>query len=46
MQNKTKNDLFWKLSLASFVSIVAASGIFSGAYYILEHFNVQIEDVW
>ncbi|MDE7215968.1 MAG: HAMP domain-containing histidine kinase [Clostridia bacterium] len=46
MQKKTKNDLFLKLSVASFVSIIAASGIFSGAYYILEYFNVQIEDTW
>lgn len=45
-QKKTKNDLFVKLSLASFVAIVAASGIFSGAYYILEHFHVEINDVW
>ncbi|MDE7079317.1 MAG: HAMP domain-containing histidine kinase [Clostridia bacterium] len=46
MQKKTKNDLFLKLSVASFVSILAASGIFSGAYYILEYFNVKIDDVW
>ena len=46
MQKKTRNDLFYKLSVASFVSILAASGIFSGAYYILEYFNVKIEDTW
>ena len=46
--NKTDNNtsLLWKLSLASFISILAASGIFSGAYYILDHFNVEIDDSW
>lgn len=46
MQKKTKYDLFIKLGVASFVSILAASGIFTGAYYILEHFSVKIDDVW
>lgn len=46
IQNKTKYDLFAKLGVASFVSIVAAVGIFSGAYYILENLNVEINDVW
>lgn len=50
MNNNNKKDnntsLLWKLSLASFVSILAASGIFSGAYYILDHFNVEIDDSW
>ena len=46
VQNKTKYDLFAKLGVASFVSIVAAVGIFSGAYYILENLNVEINDVW
>ncbi|MDE6189596.1 MAG: HAMP domain-containing histidine kinase [Clostridia bacterium] len=41
-----KKDLFVKLSLASFVAILAASGIFSGAYYILENLHVKIDDVW
>ena len=44
--DKTKYDLFAKLGVASFVSIVAAVGIFSGAYYILENLNVEINDVW
>lgn len=46
IQNKTKYDFFAKLSVASFVSILAASGIFTGASFILEHFNVKINDVW
>ncbi|MDE5548907.1 MAG: HAMP domain-containing protein, partial [Clostridia bacterium] len=46
IQNKTKYDLFAKLGVASFVSIIAAAGIFSGAYYLLEKNNVEINDVW
>jgi len=46
MQKKPRRDMFIKLSLASFISILAASGIFSGAYYLLEHFQVKVEDTW
>lgn len=48
-RNKKRENnslLLFKLSLASFVSILAASGIFSGAYYILDHFHVEINDSW
>ncbi len=45
-KKKNNTSLLVKLSLASFVSILAASGIFSGAYYILEHLQVEIDDSW
>ena len=38
--------LLAKLSLASFVAILSAIGIFSGAYYLLERFKVEIDDTW
>lgn len=46
--NKKDNNssLFFKLSLASFVSILAASGIFSGAYYVLNYLNFEIDESW
>lgn len=46
-QKKDNNfGLLVKLSLASFVAILSAIGIFSGAYYLLQHFQVEINDVW
>ena len=45
-KKKNNTSLLVKLSLASFVSILAASGIFSGEYYILEHLQVEIDDSW
>lgn len=45
-KEKNNTSLLVKLSLASFVSILAASGIFSGAYYILEYLQVEINDSW
>ena len=38
--------LLVKLCLASFVAILSAIGIFSGAYYILEYFKVKIDETW
>ncbi|MDE6471672.1 MAG: HAMP domain-containing histidine kinase [Clostridia bacterium] len=46
-QKKDNNtQLLVKLSLASFIAILSAIGIFSGAYYLLEHFQVQIDETW
>ncbi|MCX4362366.1 MAG: HAMP domain-containing sensor histidine kinase [Clostridia bacterium] len=45
-KKKNNNSLLFKLSLASFVSILTASGIFSGAYYILAYFAVEIDESW
>ena len=42
----TNMSLLVKLSLASFVSILVASGIFSGAYYLLDYLKVEIDDSW
>ena len=44
--DKNNTSLLVKLSLASFVSILAASGIFSGASYILVNLGVKIDDNW
>lgn len=49
MKKQKKNNntqLLVKLSLASFVAILSAIGIFSGAYYLLEHFEVKIDETW
>ena len=46
MLQKPRKDMFFKLSFASFISILAASGIFSGAYYLLNYWGVTIDDVW
>ena len=46
-QKKDNNSLLLvKLSIASFVAILSAIGIFSGAYYLLQINQVEINDVW
>ena len=46
MKQKPKKELLLKLSIASFVTIIAASAIFSGLYSILLLLEVKIEDLW
>ena len=46
MKQKPKKELLLKLSIASFVTIIAASLIFSGLYSILLALEVEIEDLW
>lgn len=45
-KDKNNTSLLVKLCLASFVSILAASGIFSGASYILVDLGVKIDNNW
>lgn len=46
MKQKPKKELLFKLSIVSFVTIIAATLIFSGLYSILLSLDVQIEDLW
>lgn len=46
MKQKPKKELLLKLSIASFITIIAASVIFSGLYSILLSLEVEIEDLW
>lgn len=46
MKQKPKKELLLKLSIASFITIIAASVIFSGLYSILLSLEVKIEDLW
>lgn len=46
MKQKPKKELLLKLSIASFITIIAASLIFSGLYSILLSLQVEIEDLW